>query len=82
MDSEGLYTLLVARHRHKVSHGGHLAVVIDPNSPAIVELHTVSLKASFDLHHTLIDALRACADADQVKTQVTLFWLASKNLEG
>lgn len=65
MDSEGLYTLLVARHRHKVSHGGHLAVVIDPNSPAIVELHTVSLKASFDLHHTLIDALRACADADK-----------------
>ena len=64
MDSEGLYTLLVARHRHIVSRGGHLAVVIDPNSPAIVELHTVSLRASFDLHHTLIDALDACADAD------------------
>ncbi len=60
MDSEGLYTLLVARHRHRTGRGGHLAVVIDPCSPAIAELHAVSLKASFDQHRTLTEALHAC----------------------
>jgi hypothetical protein len=64
MAAEGLYTLLVARHRHRTSNGGHLAVVVDPWSPAIPELHTVSLRVSFDLHRTLTEALRACAHAD------------------
>ena len=64
MAAEGLYTLLVARHRHRISDGGHLAVVIDPWSRAISELHTVSLRASFDLHRTLTEALRSCAYVD------------------
>ncbi|MGH3696897.1 MAG: STAS domain-containing protein [Pseudonocardiaceae bacterium] len=63
MDSEGLYTLLVARHWHRTGHGGHLAVVVDPGSTAIVELLAVSLKAAFDLHHTLTGALHACVRA-------------------
>ncbi|HZA15817.1 MAG TPA: STAS domain-containing protein [Pseudonocardiaceae bacterium] len=62
MDSDGLYVLLVARHRHRTGGGGHLAVVIDPDSPAIPELCIVSLKASFDLHHTVAEAFRACAN--------------------
>lgn len=64
MTAEGLYTLLVARHRHRISDGGHLAVVIDLYSSAISELHLVSLKASFDVHRTLNEALRACGYAD------------------
>jgi anti-anti-sigma factor len=62
MDSDGLYILLVARHRHRTGGGGHLAVVIDSDSPAIPELCIVSLKASFDLHHTVAEALHACAN--------------------
>ena len=60
MTAEGLYTLLVARHRHQMGDVGHLAVVVDPRSSAISELHAVSLRASFDLHHTIIEALQAC----------------------
>ena len=63
-DSAGLYTLLEARYKHSVSGGGHLAVVVGDNSPAISELHIVMLEASFDLHHNLADALDACASAD------------------
>ena len=62
LDSDGLYILLVARHRHRTGGGGHLAVVIDPDSPAIPELCIVSLKASFDLHHTVAEAIHACAN--------------------
>ncbi len=62
MDSDGLYILLVARHQHRTGGGGHLAVVINPNSPAISDLYIVSLKASFDLHHTVAEALHACAN--------------------
>jgi anti-anti-sigma factor len=64
MDSDGLYTLLVARHRHRTSGGGHLAVVIDSGSPTIPELHIVSLNASFELHATLTEALHACVRWD------------------
>jgi hypothetical protein len=67
MTAEGLYTLLVARHRHRISEGGYLAVVIHPHSSAIPELLTVSLKAAFDSHRTLPAALRACEYA-QVET--------------
>jgi hypothetical protein len=62
MDSAGLYMLFVARHLHRTGGGGHLAVVINPNFPAIPELYIVSLKASFDLHHTVAEALHACAN--------------------
>lgn len=63
MTAEGLYTLLVARHRHGMSDGGYLAVVMDPYSSAIPELLAVSLSASFDSHRTLTAALRVCEHA-------------------
>jgi anti-sigma B factor antagonist len=63
-DSAGLYTLLGVCYRHNRDRGGHLAIVVDPNSQAILELHLVALKVAFDMHHNLADALRACASAD------------------
>ncbi len=64
MDSAGPYTLLEARFKHHIGGGGHLAVIADPDSHAIPELQIVALKASFDFHATLADALHACASAD------------------
>ncbi|HEX8933420.1 MAG TPA: STAS domain-containing protein [Pseudonocardiaceae bacterium] len=64
MDSAGPYTLLEARYKHHISGGGHLAVIANPDSPAIPELQIVALKASFDFHANLADALHACASAD------------------
>ena len=64
MDSAGPYTLLEARFKHGLSGGGHLAVVADPNSCAIPELQGVAIRAAFDVHPTLADALHACAHAD------------------
>jgi hypothetical protein len=58
------YTLLEARFKHHISGGGHLAVIANPDSPAIPELQIVALKASFDFHANLADALHACASAD------------------
>ncbi len=63
MDAAGPYTLLEARFKHTSNGGGHLAVVLDPESRAIPELQTVALKAAFDFHATLADALHACASA-------------------
>ena len=60
MDCAGPYTLLEARFPHHLHGGGHLAVIIDPDSPAIPELHLVALQAAFDVHSTLADALCAC----------------------
>jgi hypothetical protein len=65
MDSAGPYTLLEARFKHHIGGGGHLAVIADPDSHAIPELQIVALKASFDFHASLADALHACASADQ-----------------
>jgi anti-anti-sigma factor len=62
MDSACPYTLLEARFKHHLSGGGHLAVILAPNSP-VHELHLVALRASFDVHPTLADALYACASA-------------------
>ena len=64
MDSAGPYTLLEARFKHHLGGGGHLAVIADPDSHAIPELQIVALKASFDFHASLADALHACASAD------------------
>ena len=64
MDSAGPYTLLEARFKHHICGGGHLAVIADPDSHAIPELQIVALKASFDFHANLADALHACASAD------------------
>jgi anti-anti-sigma factor len=64
MDSAGPYTLLEARFRRSLSGGGHLAVVADPNSCAIPELQSVAIRAAFDVHPTLADAVHACAHAD------------------
>jgi anti-anti-sigma factor len=61
MDSAGPYTLLEARFKHHIGGGGHLAVIADPDSHAIPELQIVALKASFDFHASLADALHACA---------------------
>jgi anti-anti-sigma factor len=63
MDSAGPYTLLEARFKHYLSGGGHLAVIADPNSHAIPELHIVALQAGFDFHTSLPDALHACTSA-------------------
>ena len=64
MNSAGPYTLLEARARHHLGGGGHLAVIANPDSHAIPELHIVALKASFDFHANLADALHACASVD------------------
>ena len=63
MDSAGPYTLLEARFKHHLSGSGHLAVIVDPNSHAIPELQMVALKAAFDFHASLPDALHACTSA-------------------
>ena len=63
MDSTGLYTLFVARHKHSIGGGGHLAAVIPQDSPAIPDLYVVSLDTIFDLHSDLGGALEACASA-------------------
>jgi hypothetical protein len=60
MDSAGPYTLLEARLKHRLSGGGHLAVITDSTSSrAIPELHSVAIRAAFDVHPTLTDALHA-----------------------
>jgi len=64
MDSVGPYTLLEARFKHHLNGGGHLAVITDPSSRAIPELHSVAIRTGFDVHPTLIDALHACAHAN------------------
>ncbi len=62
MDATGLYVLFEALNEQKLG-GGHLAVVVDPHSQAIHELHVVALEAAFDLYHELARALHACANA-------------------
>jgi anti-anti-sigma regulatory factor len=68
VNAASLYTLLQARYTHDISGGGLMAVVIDPNSRAIPELHIATLEATFDMHHNLTDALHACAVANSVHT--------------
>jgi anti-anti-sigma regulatory factor len=67
-DAAGLYTLLEACYTHDINGGGLMAVVVDPHSQAIPELHIATLEATFDLHHNLTDALHACAIANSVHT--------------
>lgn len=62
MDAACPYTLLEARFKHNLSGGGHLAVIIAANS-SVYELHIVALRAAFDVHPTLADALHARARA-------------------
>ena len=64
MDSAGPDTLLEARFKHRLSGGGHLAVITHPSSRAIPELHGVAIRAAFDVHPTLTDAFYACAHAN------------------
>ena len=59
MDATGLYTLFEALSEHNLGGAGHLAVVVDPHSEAIHELHIVALEAAFDLYHDLAGALQA-----------------------
>lgn len=56
MDSAGLYMLLEARVKHRVSGGGHLAVITHPSSRVIPDLPSVAMRAAFDVHSTLTDA--------------------------
>jgi anti-anti-sigma regulatory factor len=70
MDAACPYTLLEARFRHHLNGGGHLAVIIAPNSP-VYELHIVALRAAFDVHSTLADALQACASAGGARCDKT-----------
>ena len=62
MDAIGLYVLFEALNEHNLGRG-HLAIVVDPHSQAIHELHIVALEAAFDLYHELAGALHACANA-------------------
>jgi anti-sigma B factor antagonist len=62
MDATGLYVLFGALNDHNLG-GGHLAVVVDPHSQALHELHIFALQAAFDLHHECARALHACANA-------------------
>jgi anti-anti-sigma factor len=62
MDATGLYVLFEALNEHNLG-GGHLAVVVDPHSQAIYELHIVALEAAFDVYHEHARALHACANA-------------------
>ena len=64
MDATGLHALFEALSKHNLGGGGHLAVVVNPHSHVIHELHIVALQAAFDLHHHLAGALKACANAD------------------
>jgi anti-anti-sigma regulatory factor len=61
LDADGLYTLLVARHRHRIG-GVQLAVVLNPHSRTIAELYLVSLQASFEVYDSLAAAFEACAN--------------------
>lgn len=61
LDADGLYILLVARHRHRTGGGAHLVVVINLQSATIAELYLVSLQACFEVYDTLLAALHACA---------------------
>jgi anti-anti-sigma factor len=63
LDSDGLYTLLVARHQYSTGDGIHLVVVINLHSPTVAELYLVSLQASFEVYDSLAAALQACANA-------------------
>jgi anti-sigma B factor antagonist len=63
MDAAGPYTLLEARVKHHLHGGGHLAVITNPNATTIPELHGVAIRAAFDVHPTVADALNACAHA-------------------
>lgn len=62
MDATGLYLLFEALNEHNLG-GGHLAVVVDPRSQAIPELHIFALEAAFDLYRELARALHACTNA-------------------
>jgi anti-anti-sigma factor len=70
MDATGLYVLFEALNEHSLG-GGHLAVVVDPFSQAIHELHIVALQAAFDLHHELARALHTCANAGTATGRTT-----------
>jgi anti-anti-sigma factor len=70
MDAIGLYALFEALNEHNLG-GGHLAVVVDPHSQAIHELHILALQAAFDLHHELARALHACANAGTATRKTT-----------
>jgi diadenosine tetraphosphate (Ap4A) HIT family hydrolase len=70
MDAIGLYVFFEALNEHNLG-GGHLAVVVDPHSQAIHELHIFALQAAFDLHHELARALHACANAGTATRKTT-----------
>lgn len=70
MDATGLYVLFEALNEHNLG-GGHLAVVVDPHSQAIHELHIFALAAAFDLYHEVARALHACANADTATGKTT-----------
>jgi len=69
MDSAGPYTLLEARFKHHLDGGGHLAVITNPNSSAIPELHGVAIRAAFDVHPALVGALDACSHTETPPSQ-------------
>jgi anti-anti-sigma factor len=61
LGSAGLQALLVALKQQ--GRKGHLAIVTNENQRALRPFQVTSLDEVFDLHDSLADALRACADA-------------------
>lgn len=64
MDSAGPYTLLEARVKHRLTGGGQIAVITNPNPSAIPELQNVAIHAAFTVYPTLADALHACTHSN------------------
>jgi anti-anti-sigma factor len=64
MDSAGPYTLLEARVKHRLTSGGQIAVITNPNPSAIPELQNVAIHAAFNVYPTLTDALHACTHSN------------------
>jgi hypothetical protein len=53
-----------SRVKHHLHGGGHLAVITNPNASTIRELHTVAIRAAFDVHPTVAAARDTCARAE------------------
>lgn len=61
LDSIGLHVVFEALDGHDIE--GHLAIVVDPRSAAIMRTEINALGEFLDIHHDLAGGLRACACA-------------------
>lgn len=61
VDSAGLHAIFESLDGYDI--GGHVAVVVDPNSEAVTPLEIAALDEFLDRHGDLTRALQACARA-------------------